>query len=549
MSGVFGIETEYGIAASPIAAEEAARELFRPVVAWGRSTNVFTPSGSRLYLDVGSHPEYATAECSTLTELLAVERAGDRLMAALAAAASRRTGATITLIRNNTDSAGHAFGCHENYQIDRAGSADVAAKLIPFLVTRQIVAGAGKVQVDPSGARYLLSPRARHTSEALSSATTRSRPMINTRDEPHADGTRYRRLHVIVGDSNMSGAASRFKVGATALLLRAAQHGIELPDLELANPVHAIREVAQGWRQGHPIALADGRSIRPAEVQWLYFEAAQAAAALVGSGGSAGQPLGPAGDGRAGYPLGQSADQAGDQWVSQHLNQAVGRASDRSVRQCGDQASGRSNGQPGSQSAVQAAAQRAEDQVVLDLWRRALTAWDRLDFDRADGLATELDWLAKLRLIERYRERTGAALADPRVLRLELAYHQLGGQDGLREKLEESGNLVSGIGQDEIAGAVAKPPSTTRAHQRGRFIAAARAAGQEYTVDWVRLKVGQGEAVNLIDPLDAANPAAERLIGELESHPQAGTTSELDEILDAASGANQASQANQAGRE
>jgi proteasome accessory factor A len=450
VSGVIGLETEYGVVAQGLTAEEAARELFLPVVGWGRSTNVFTPAGARLYLDVGSHPEYATPECSVLDELMAAERAGDRLMAALAAAASRRTGTAIALIKNNTDSAGHGFGCHENYQVARAGSAALAAKLIPFLVTRQIVAGAGKIQVDPAGARYLLSQRAHHTTEALSSATTRARPMINTRDEPHANGELYRRLHVIVGDSNMSTAASRFKIGSMALLLRARRSGAELPDLELANPVHAIREVAHGWRTAHPIELADGRSIKPADIQWRYLAAAESTA------------------------------------------------------------------------------RTAEDQTVLSLWRRTLTAWDRADFD---GLETELDWLAKWRLLERYRERTGAGLADPRVLRLELAYHQLGAQGELREKLEAGGNLTGGIGRNEAAKAVTTPPATTRAHLRGRFISRARAAGREYTADWVRLRLGQGEAVALMDPFDNANLAAQALITELEAAPPAGTASELDAIF------------------
>ncbi|MDR1633811.1 MAG: proteasome accessory factor PafA2 family protein [Bifidobacteriaceae bacterium] len=453
MRGVFGLETEYGITAAGLSAEEAARELFRPVVAWGRGTSVFTPAGARLYLDVGSHPEYATAECSRLAEMVAQERAGDQLMAVLAAAASRRAGVNIALIKNNTDSAGNAFGCHENYQVPRAGSAELAAKLIPFLVTRQLIAGAGKVQVDPRGARYVLSQRALHTSEALSSATTRSRPMINTRDEPHADGARYRRLHVIAGDSNMSAAAAGFKFGATNLLLRAATSGAALPALELDQPARAIREVAQGWQDAHPVALADGRLIRPAEVQWEYFEVARQAA--------------------------------------------------------------RDN----------------EDQAVVNLWERALTAWDRLDFT---GLETELDWLAKWRLIARYRQRTGAGLADPRVLRLELAYHQLDAQGGLRAKLEARGQLADGIGRKEIAAAVTEPPATTRGRLRGRFIAAARRAGREYTVDWVRLKLGQGETVALTDPLDNSDPAALALIAELEAEPAAGLASELDRLFAAA---------------
>jgi proteasome accessory factor A len=454
---VFGLETEYGVTAAGLDAEEAVREMFKPVVAWGRSTNVFTPAGARLYLDIGSHPEYATAECSALDELVAQERAGDALMAGLAQAASERTGAAIAVLKNNTDSAGHAFGCHENYQVRREGSADLAAKLVPFLVTRQIMVGAGKIQVDPAGARYLLSQRAYHTAEALSSASTRSRPMINTRDEPHADGQLFRRLHVIVGDSNMSSVSSRLKVGSMLLVLRAAAQGLELPDLELDNPVHAIREVAQGWRDAHPITLASGKTAKPAQIQWCYFELAQSAARQAGWG----------------------------------LNPAL--------------------------------------RAVLDLWERTLIAWDRLDFD---GLETELDWLAKLRLVERYRERSGAALSDPKVLRLELAYHELGTlSTEMRARLEAGGSLANGIGQPEIVRAVAQPPRTTRAHLRGRFIRAARRAGREYTVDWMRLKLGRRRAVQLLDPLDATNLEAEKLIAGLEAAPTTGPESELDAIL------------------
>jgi proteasome accessory factor A len=459
---VRGLETEYGIAAGQLDADQAARELFRPVVAWGRSTNVFTPSGARLYLDVGSHPEYATAECSTLAELLAQDRAGDAVMAELARCAAERLGRPLALVKNNADSAGHGFGSHENYQVAREGSATLAAALVPFLVTRQLVAGAGHVQVAPAGARYILSQRADQITEALSSASTRSRPMINTRDEPHADGQRYRRLHVIAGDSNMSQTATRFKFGATGLVIEALRLGggtvlRRLQKLELAEPARAIRQVSHGWREARPIRLADGRAARPAAIQRAYLEAAAEAA------------------------------------------------------------------------------ETPEDRAVIALWSRALDGWDRLDFD---GLDKELDWLAKLRLVERYRERSGAAWADPKVARLELAYHQLG-PDGLRGRLEAAGLLARLIVPWDISRAVLEPPPTTRARLRGRFVAAARAAGRDYTVDWVRLKLGQGRAVSLLDPLASGDAAAERLIADLERAQAApvrpgGTAAEFDRILDQA---------------
>ncbi len=197
-----------------------ARYLFRRVVSWGRSSNVFLRNGSRLYLDVGSHPEYATAECDDLPTLIAHDKAGERILQDLVVDAEARLeeegiGGDIYLFKNNTDSAGNSYGCHENFLIARAGEfSKIADGLIPFLVTRQLIAGAGKVLQSPRGASYCLSQRADHIWEGVSSATTRSRPIINTRDEPHADAERYRRLHVIVGDSNMSETTTLLKVGS-----------------------------------------------------------------------------------------------------------------------------------------------------------------------------------------------------------------------------------------------------------------------------------------------------------------------------------------------
>ena len=211
---IYGIETEYGVTCTfrgqrRLSPDEVARYLFRRVVSWGRSSNVFLRNGSRLYLDVGSHPEYATAECDDLVQLLTHDRAGERILEGLLVDAERRLheegiAGEIYLFKNNTDSAGNSYGCHENYLVSRHGEFQrMAEAVLPFLVSRQIVCGAGKVQQTPRGAVYCVSQRADHIWEGVSSATTRSRPIINTRDEPHADAERYRRLHVIVGDSNM----------------------------------------------------------------------------------------------------------------------------------------------------------------------------------------------------------------------------------------------------------------------------------------------------------------------------------------------------------
>src|SRR5699024_3901792 len=216
---VGGLETEYGLVcvradgSRALEPEAAARELFRPVVAMGRSSNVFLRNAARPYLDVGSHPEYATAECDDWWELVAQDRAGDRIFADLAARANDGSAADgqearIHLLKNNVDSAGNAFGSHENFLVDRRGEfTRLPRYLLPFLVTRQIVTGAGGVVRPTDGdgePQFVFSRRSDHMWEAVSSATTRTRPIINTRDEPHGDPTRFRRLHVIVGDSTMS---------------------------------------------------------------------------------------------------------------------------------------------------------------------------------------------------------------------------------------------------------------------------------------------------------------------------------------------------------
>ena len=241
---IFGLENEYGVTCTfrgqrRLSPDEVARYLFRRVVSWGRSSNVFLRNGARLYLDVGSHPEYATPECDSIEELVVHDKAGERILEGLLHDAERRLheegiAGDVYLFKNNTDSAGNSYGCHENYLVTRHGEfSRLADVLIPFLVTRQLICGAGKVLPTPRGAVYCVSQRAEHIWEGVSSATTRSRPIINTRDEPHADAERYRRLHVIVGDSNMSETTMLLKVGATDLVLRMVEAGTVMRDLTL----------------------------------------------------------------------------------------------------------------------------------------------------------------------------------------------------------------------------------------------------------------------------------------------------------------------------
>ena len=283
---IFGLETEYGITCTlrgqrRLTPDEVARYLFRSVVAWGRSSNVFLENGGRLYLDVGSHPEFATPECDSIDDVVRFDRAGDLILHDLVENAESRLHdegirGTIYLFKNNTDSAGNSYGCHENYLVRRATEPqDYQTSFIPFLVSRQIYAGAGKILTTPKGPLYAMSQRAEHIWEDVSSATTRSRPIINTRDEPHADAEEYRRLHVIVGDSNMNEFATFLKVGTAACMLRMLECEPDMvDDLTLENPIRAIREISGDITCRRPVRLKNGREMSALDLQSHFLERA-----------------------------------------------------------------------------------------------------------------------------------------------------------------------------------------------------------------------------------------------------------------------------------
>ena len=283
---IFGLENEYGVTCTlrgqrRLSPDEVARYLFRRVVSWGRSSNVFLQNGARLYLDVGSHPEYATPECDSIYDLVVHDKAGERILEQLLASAEQRLReegirGVIYLFKNNTDSAGNSYGCHENYLTSRRDDlAHYAEVLIPFFVSRQIYAGAGKVLQTARGAIYCIAQRAEHIWEGVSSATTRSRPIINTRDEPHADAERYRRLHVIVGDSNMSEYTTFLKVGATSILVRMLEDpSVVLRDMTLENPIRAIREISHDMSCRRTVRLQNGREVSALDIQREYLDRA-----------------------------------------------------------------------------------------------------------------------------------------------------------------------------------------------------------------------------------------------------------------------------------
>lgn len=285
---IFGIETEYGVTFSlrgqrRLSPDEVSRFLFRKVVAWGRSSNVFLENGCRLYLDVGSHPEYATAECDTLGDVVAQDKAGESILRELVGYAQQQLSdegirGDIYLFKNNTDSSGNSYGCHENYCIERIEDLSRLEQVfIPFLISRQIFTGAGKIVTGPRGTAYSMSQRAEHIWESISSATTRSRPIINTRDEPHADPEKYRRLHVIVGDSNMSEFATYLKIGTSAVVLAMIEDRTTvLRDYTMASPINALRDISYDLWSKEPIKLLNGRDLTALEIQEDLCERAEA---------------------------------------------------------------------------------------------------------------------------------------------------------------------------------------------------------------------------------------------------------------------------------
>ena len=446
---IFGLENEYGVTCTlrgqrRLSPDEVARYLFRRVVSWGRSSNVFLENGARLYLDVGSHPEYATPECDSLYDLVVHDKAGERILEQLLGSAEQRLReegirGVIYLFKNNTDSAGNSYGCHENYLVARHGEfSRLADILIPFLVTRQLLCGAGKVLQTPRGAVYCVSQRAEHIWEGVSSATTRSRPIINTRDEPHADAERYRRLHVIVGDSNMSETTMLLKVGATDLVLRMIEAGTVMRDLTLENPIRAIREVSHDITGRRKVRLASGREASALEVQREYYE------------------------------------------------KAVDFCERRGIR-------------------------TGTVEQVLELWGRTLDAIETEDLDR---IGTEIDWVMKYKLIERYRAKHNMTMSHPRVAQIDLAYHDIHRRRGLYYLLEKKGQATRICNDLKIFEGKSVPPQTTRARLRGDFIRRAQEQRRDFTVDWVHLKLNDQAQRTVLckDPFRSVDDRVEKLI-------------------------------------
>ncbi|MDY3127592.1 MAG: Pup--protein ligase [Corynebacterium sp.] len=459
-----GVETEYGLSAQAfperrqITPDEAARELFRPVIQEYNSSNVFTPNGSRLYLDVGTHPEIATAECDSLSQLLAYERAGDAIINELAIRAEEalretRQAQALFLFKNNVDSQGNTYGCHENYLISRhVVLKDISRALMPFMITRQLMCGAGMVKPanGDEPARFVLSQRADKVWEGVSSATTRSRPIINTRDEPHGDSKRFRRMHVIVGDSNMAEPTFALKIGSTQLVLEMIEAKFPLPELEIADPIAFIRGISEDITGSTEIALANGTTVTALEIQE------------------------------------QLCARAAD-WLKHRED--VGTPT-------------------------------AELERVVQLWQRTLHA---IKSKNLSLISNDIDWVIKLQLLEKFKERLNCDWSHPKLAQVDLTYHDIRPGRGLYDVLLQRGLIAQWI-EDPADVTVAKntPPQTTRAKLRGEFLAQSKRLGAETTVDWMRFKINRPEpkSVDFDDPFDAHDERLQELLDYMEAHHQ-----------------------------
>src|SRR5262245_37467335 len=362
--------------------------------------NVILPNGARYYVD-HAHPEYSTPECVTPRHLVIHDKAGERVLER-SLDEVRRTmpgGQQLAIYKNNSDGKGNSYGTHENYLVDRAVPfANLVAGLTPFFVTRQVFCGAGKLGGeaswdDRSGQRYQLSQRADFFEAEVGLETTLKRPIINTRDEPHADPEKYRRLHVIVGDANLCEVATLLKLGTTALVLKMIEDD-DAPDLELAEPVPALHEVSRDVTCSASLRLSDGRRLTPVQIQWEYLERAK-------------------------------------KYVEQEDT-------------------------------------TADNLEVLERWESVLAGLE----DDPMQLTRELDWVAKHRLLEGYRERHGLDWSDPKLRLIDLQYHDVDRSKGLYHRLAAAGQVERLVSDDEVERAVMEPPEDTRAYFRGRCIAA-----------------------------------------------------------------------------
>ncbi|GAB2465502.1 depupylase/deamidase Dop [Jatrophihabitans fulvus] len=427
--------------------------------------NVILPNGARLYVD-HAHPEYSSPEVTTPFDAVRWDKAGELVMLEAARRLPTMPGidTVVNLYKNNTDNKGVSYGAHENYLCRRETPfVSLVRHLIPFFVTRQVVCGAGRVGKGQDGrsAGFQLSQRADFFEVEVGLETTLKRPIVNTRDEPHADADRYRRLHVIIGDANLSEISTYLKVGTTALVLAMIEAGVLPDDLTIAQPVRELHLVSHDPSLRHAITLADGRTISALDLQGEYLDRAR-----------------------------------------KFVDEQGGGAEDDDENA------------------------RAQTRDVLERWESVLT---RLADDPM-SCARELDWVAKLRLLEGYRERDGLDWDSPRLQLVDLQYSDIRPEKGLYNRLVSRGAFETLLGPGDAQSAVSSAPTDTRAYFRGECLRRYGTSVAAASWDSVIFDVGRDSLVRvpMLEPLRGTKAHVGDLLDGCAT---------ADELLDALNGA------------
>jgi proteasome accessory factor A len=408
----------------------------------GTLVSVILENGARYYVD-HAHPEYSTPECTNARDLVVHDKAGERVLEQSLRIAEQvlPPGQRILVYKNNSDRKGNSYGCHENYLMSRATPfPNIVKLLIPFLVTRQVFTGAGKVGVEggaPDDAvRYQISQRADFFEVEVGLETTFKRPIVNTRDEPHADPEKYRRLHVIIGDANMCEVSTFLKTGTTALVLQMIEDEFITSDLSLEEPVSALRAISRDPSCRRAVEMTGGRSVTAVELQWEFLD-----------------------------------------WTKKYL------------------------------------ADKEADPVtsqVVARWEQTLAALetDPMTLDR------QLDWVAKLRMLEAYEDRHNLDWADPKLALVDLQYHDVRRDKGVYYKLAQQGHIEQLVAEDEIQAAVKNPPEDTRAWFRGTVLG--RFSADITAASWDSLVFDTGgeslQKVPMMEPLKGSKASIEALV-------------------------------------
>jgi proteasome accessory factor PafA2 len=420
--------------------------------------NIILTNGARLYVD-HAHPEYSSPEVTGPRAAVLWDKAGERVMAIAAERAARVPGiAPLQLYKNNTDGKGASYGTHENYLVTRATPFnDIIRHLTPFFVSRAVVTGAGRVGTgqDGQGTGFQLSQRADFFEVEVGLETTLKRPIINTRDEPHADPEKYRRLHVIIGDANLAEISTYLKIGTTSLVLAMIEGGWFRDngiDLSVETPVAALRAVSHDPSLRHLLRLRDGRRMTAVQLQTEYLDQARKFVA---------------------DRLGADADE--------------------------------------------------ETRDVLVRWESVLA---RLETDPM-SLASELDWVAKLSLLQGYRDREGLSWGHPKLHLVDLQYSDVRADKGLYNRMVARGRMTRLVTDEEVDLAVLNPPEDTRAYFRGRCLAQFPAAVAAASWDSVIFDIGREtlQRVPTLEPLRGTKAHVGALLDSV------GTAAELVDAL------------------